>query len=29
MARKRPGQVVSLGVEAGGSRSIFNIRLND
>ena len=29
MARKRPGQVVSLGVEAGGSRSILNVRLND
>jgi len=29
MARKRPGQVVSLGVEGGGSRSILNVRLND
>ncbi|MFL5382790.1 MAG: Do family serine endopeptidase [Longimicrobiaceae bacterium] len=29
MARKRPGQVVSLGVEIGGSRSILNLRLND
>ena len=29
MARKRPGQVVSLGVQAGESRSILNLRLQD
>ena len=29
MARKRPGQVVSLSVQSGESHSILNIRLND
>jgi serine protease Do len=29
MARKRPGQVVSLSVQVGESHSILNIRLND
>ena len=29
MARKRPGQVVSLSVQVGEAHSILNIRLND